>query len=81
MSDTPRTDDFLAHRGYDGIEQFTRGMERENVKMRELLHDVLLGTVPAGAYPDGPCLERWLRDEIKAFMANKPSGEPPTGRL
>ena len=34
MSDTQRTDDFLTHRGHDGIEQFTRGLERENTKLR-----------------------------------------------
>ena len=39
MSDTPRTDDFLAHRGHDGIDQFTRGMERENAKLRALLQE------------------------------------------
>lgn len=76
QSDTPRTDaaEYEEDTGYNGIVKvvspdFARELERENTKARELLADVLFYTVTAGPYPDGPCLERWLRDDIKAFLS------------
>ena len=52
MSDTPRTDDFLAHRGHDGIEQFTRGLERENAKLKSIVRAAYLHCLD-GCTPDG----------------------------
>jgi len=34
-------------------------------RMSELLNDVISSTVDAGTYPDGPCIEKELRDKIK----------------
>lgn len=48
---------------------FAREMEIENAMLRELLGDVLSHSVDAGMYPDGPCLEKWLRTDIKEALA------------
>ena len=46
-------------------------MVPEIERARELLRDVLDSSVDARSYPDGPCLDRELRNEIRAFLANK----------
>lgn len=44
-------------------------------RMRELLEEVIDNSVDASTYPDGPCLDRELRNRIKAELANV-AGEP-----
>ena len=73
MSDTPRTDDFLAHRGYDGIEQFTRGMERENVKLRALLkecRDEIEGLDHGEGAPGMSSYQREMVRDLDLVLAN-----------
>ena len=45
-------------------------LESDNAKARELLGEVLSATVDAGLYPDGPCLQKDLSDEVRHFLAN-----------
>ena len=40
----------------------------ENERLREALEDCLSTSVDAPAYPDGPCLEKWVRDQAKQAL-------------
>ena len=44
---------------------------REREVLRELLKDVLAASVDESVYPDGPCLPKELRQEIRAILAEK----------
>ena len=54
----------------DAAEKCAAEAEAAVRRMRELLEDVLDGSVDASTYPDGPCLDRDVRMRIKAELPN-----------
>jgi hypothetical protein len=58
--------------GHEYLRKAARQLEVDSIKARDLLRDVLDNTVDARTYPDGPCLDRTIRAEIKAFLATQP---------
>lgn len=63
----------------DAAERRAAEAEATVRRMRELLEEVIDGSVDASTYPDGPCLDRGLRKRIKAELANH-QDEPRSGQ-
>jgi len=56
-----------------------RALPPEVQALVEAAEEILHHCPQAGTYPDGPCIEGWLRDELKAALAalDKAKGGKP----
>jgi hypothetical protein len=53
----------------DGTEVLDAAIAEATKPLVELLEQVLQETVDTPTYPDGPCIDKDTRDEIKAALA------------
>lgn len=44
-------------------------------RVKEAMQDALANSVNATSYPDGPCLEKWVRDDLAAVLADMEKAE------
>jgi hypothetical protein len=64
----------------DAAERRAAEAEATVRRIRELLEEVIDGSVDASTYPDGPCLDRELRKRIKAeLLPNDKISHAPSG--